>query len=74
MLIYLTHDIRHLIKLSFNTPKSTRGLDALSSRNHKPFEDIAKEAQCYCERYCAHLTRATKSITSGIDVCRGSRY
>jgi hypothetical protein len=26
---YLTHDISHLIKLSFNTPKSTRGLDAL---------------------------------------------
>jgi hypothetical protein len=23
-------DIRHLIKLSFNTPKPTRGLDALS--------------------------------------------
>jgi hypothetical protein len=30
MLIHLTHDIRHLIKLSFNTPKSTMGLDALS--------------------------------------------
>jgi hypothetical protein len=30
MLIHLTHDIRHLIKLSFNTQKSTRGLDALS--------------------------------------------
>jgi hypothetical protein len=26
----LTKDIRHLIKLSFNTPKPTRGLDALS--------------------------------------------
>jgi hypothetical protein len=26
----LTKDIRHLIKLSFNTPKSTRGLYALS--------------------------------------------
>jgi hypothetical protein len=25
-----TKDIRHLIKLSFNTPKPTRGLDALS--------------------------------------------
>jgi hypothetical protein len=30
MLIHLTNDISHLIKLSFNTPKSTRGLDALS--------------------------------------------
>jgi hypothetical protein len=30
MFIHLTHDISHLIKLSFNTPKSTRGLDALS--------------------------------------------
>jgi hypothetical protein len=30
MLIHLTTDINHLIKLSFNTPKSTRGLDALS--------------------------------------------
>jgi hypothetical protein len=27
-----TKDIRHLIKLSFNTPKPTRGLDALSKR------------------------------------------
>jgi hypothetical protein len=26
----LTKDIRHLIKLSFNAPKPTRGLDALS--------------------------------------------
>jgi hypothetical protein len=26
----LTKDIRHLIKLSFNTPKPTRGIDALS--------------------------------------------
>jgi hypothetical protein len=26
-----TKDIRHLIKLSFNTPKPTRGLDALSN-------------------------------------------
>jgi hypothetical protein len=30
LLIHLTNDISHLIKLSFNTPKSTRGLDALS--------------------------------------------
>jgi hypothetical protein len=30
MLIHLTNDISHLIKLSFNTPKFTRGLDALS--------------------------------------------
>jgi hypothetical protein len=30
MLIHLTHDIRYLIKLSFNTLKSTMGLDALS--------------------------------------------
>jgi hypothetical protein len=29
----LTKDIRHLIKLSFNTPKPTRGLDALSLPN-----------------------------------------
>jgi hypothetical protein len=33
LLIHLTLDIRPLIKLSFNTPKSTRGLDALSSSN-----------------------------------------
>jgi hypothetical protein len=31
MLIHLTTNISHLIKLSFNTPKSTRGLDALSA-------------------------------------------
>jgi hypothetical protein len=31
MLIHLTYDIRPLIKLSFNTPKSTRGVDALST-------------------------------------------
>jgi hypothetical protein len=30
MLIHLTRDISHLIKLLLNTPKSTRGLDALS--------------------------------------------
>jgi hypothetical protein len=30
MLIHLTNDISHLIKLSFNTTKSTRSLDALS--------------------------------------------
>jgi hypothetical protein len=30
MLIHLTRDISSLIKLSFNTPKSTRGLDSLS--------------------------------------------
>jgi hypothetical protein len=44
LLIYLTNNISHLIKLSFNTQKSTRGLDALShiihflhllSTNHK---------------------------------------
>jgi hypothetical protein len=29
MRIHLTNDISHLIKLSFNTPKSTRGLDTL---------------------------------------------
>jgi hypothetical protein len=29
MLIHLTNNIRHLIKLSFNTPKPTRGLEAL---------------------------------------------
>jgi hypothetical protein len=28
--MHLTHNISPLIKLSFNTPKSTRGLDALS--------------------------------------------
>jgi GDP-D-mannose dehydratase len=32
MLIHLTHNISPLIKLSFNTPKSTRNLDALSVR------------------------------------------
>jgi hypothetical protein len=32
MFIHLTNDISHLIKLSFNTPKSNRGLDALSTR------------------------------------------
>jgi hypothetical protein len=36
--IQLTHDISYLIKLSFNTPKSTRGLDALSI-----FDDIGRE-------------------------------
>jgi hypothetical protein len=30
MFIHLTPDISHLIKLSFNRTKSTRGLDALS--------------------------------------------
>jgi hypothetical protein len=30
MLKHLPHNISHLIKLSFNTPKSTMGLDALS--------------------------------------------
>jgi hypothetical protein len=30
LLIHLTHDIRPLIKLPFNTPKSTRVLDTLS--------------------------------------------
>jgi hypothetical protein len=30
MFIQLTHDISPLIKLSFNTPKSIGGLDALS--------------------------------------------
>jgi hypothetical protein len=30
LLIHLTNDISHLIKWSLNTPKSTRGLDALS--------------------------------------------
>jgi hypothetical protein len=29
MRIHLRNDISHLIKLSFNTPNSTRGLDAL---------------------------------------------
>jgi hypothetical protein len=29
MLIHLTKDIKFLIKLSFNTPKATRDLDAL---------------------------------------------
>jgi hypothetical protein len=29
MLIHITYDIRHLIKLSFNTSKSTSDLDAL---------------------------------------------
>jgi hypothetical protein len=32
-----TKDIRHLIKLSFNTPKPTRGLDALSGGDD-PFQ------------------------------------
>jgi hypothetical protein len=31
MLKHLTHNINPLIKLSFNTPKSTRDLDALST-------------------------------------------
>jgi hypothetical protein len=31
MLKHLTHNINPLIKLSFNTLKSTRGLDALSA-------------------------------------------
>jgi hypothetical protein len=30
LFIHLIHDISPLIKLSFNTPKSTMGLDALS--------------------------------------------
>jgi hypothetical protein len=30
LLSHLIHDITHLIKLSFNTPKFTGGLDALS--------------------------------------------
>jgi hypothetical protein len=30
LLIHLINDISHLIKLSFNTPKSTKSLDALS--------------------------------------------
>jgi hypothetical protein len=30
MIIHLTTDINHLIKLSFNTPKFIRGLDPLS--------------------------------------------
>jgi hypothetical protein len=40
MRIHLTHDISHLIKLSFNTPKSTRGLDALLVTTHKNEELI----------------------------------
>jgi hypothetical protein len=32
-----TKDIRHLIKLSFNTPKPTRGLDALSLKFHQKY-------------------------------------
>jgi hypothetical protein len=28
--LYLIHDIKHLIKFSFNTPKFNRGLDTLS--------------------------------------------
>jgi hypothetical protein len=35
LLIHLTHDISSLIKLSFNTSKSTRGLDALSILHHR---------------------------------------
>jgi hypothetical protein len=31
LLIHLTNDISHLIKLSFNIPKFSRGLDALSN-------------------------------------------
>jgi hypothetical protein len=34
MFIYLTYDISLLIKLSFNTPKFTRALDALSLTRH----------------------------------------
>jgi hypothetical protein len=45
MLIHLTHDIRHLIKLSFNTPKSTRGLDTLSSPKEAVFEKPEESSQ-----------------------------
>jgi hypothetical protein len=41
MLIHLTNDISHLIKLSFNTLKSTRGLDALSTISHVVYRGLA---------------------------------
>jgi hypothetical protein len=44
MLIHLTHDISHLIKLSFNTPKSTRGLDALSGVVFERCEDKGEKS------------------------------
>jgi hypothetical protein len=43
----LTKDIRHLIKLSFNTPKPTRGLDALSGVNH---------SEATCQALGLHVT------------------
>jgi hypothetical protein len=45
LLIHLTNDISHLIKLSFNTLKSTRGLDALS--NGEGQVDIQSEESSY---------------------------
>jgi hypothetical protein len=45
LLIHLTNDISHLIKLSFNTLKSTRGLDALSDGEGQV--DIQSEESSY---------------------------
>jgi hypothetical protein len=39
MLIHLTHDISHLIKLLFYTPKFTKGLDALSISHFLMIDD-----------------------------------
>jgi hypothetical protein len=54
MLIHLTHNISPLIKLSFNIPKSTRCINALSTRlskqetNDKELqEQITKEKRAY---------------------------
>jgi hypothetical protein len=44
MLIHLTHDISPLIKLSFKTPKSTRGIDALLGMEYEKID--AYEDNC----------------------------
>jgi hypothetical protein len=42
MFIHLTHDIRHVIKLLFNTPKFTRDLDVLSEFSSLTIEEVGK--------------------------------
>jgi hypothetical protein len=42
MFIHLTHDIRHLIKLLFNTPKSTRDLNVLSESSSLTIEEVRR--------------------------------
>jgi hypothetical protein len=52
LFIYLTKDFRHLIKLPFNIPKLTRGLDALSTSLISSHSTI----QFFCEEnYCGAL-------------------